>query len=358
MTPGPGFGPPPSAMPVPGPPAPVVAAWGPPPGGDPATSAPLPPTPAVPPHEQAIAGAVPLGEPPFGTPQPGLDDARPAAAADVPPAAQSAPPAQAGSPAPAAALIAPQTGAENMSEPTSTAQREARHRRDSADPASVWGIPGTAWARTDEDGPADPAPQSAPTADPSRFVLPDALVSAHLGAPPAPADLGAPPVVSAPPALGASSAPADNPPPAAPPSEPVPPAFAPRAVAGLFGERLTVTVSAWLDPADTVLTGAGYRLDAGERAVLARTDLHNDGPIDYESLPDLYLELITAQGQHLAKASISAAGHPAHRVGVPAGSTSSGWTVFLVPADAQVAAIQWSVRPDLADRTVRWETPR
>lgn len=128
-------------------------------------------------------------------------------------------------------------------------------------------------------------------------------------------------------------------------------------VNGLFGERLTIAVSAWIDPADEVLTTAGYRLDDGERAVLVCTDLHNAGPIDYESLPDLYLELVADDGRRLTKAAISVAGHPAHRVGVPAGSTSSGWTVFLIPTDERASAIQWSVRPDLADRTVRWDLP-
>jgi hypothetical protein len=127
-----------------------------------------------------------------------------------------------------------------------------------------------------------------------------------------------------------------------------------QAITGLFGEHLNISLQQIIDPADTILTSVGYRIDQGERALLVQTTVSNQGPIDYESLPDLYLVLLSGTGNILQKAAMAVAGYPAHRVGVPAGAHTSGWTVFLVPADTEVAEVRWSVRPDLANRTVSW----
>jgi hypothetical protein len=125
-------------------------------------------------------------------------------------------------------------------------------------------------------------------------------------------------------------------------------------VVGLFGEQLDVGLQQILDPADAILTAVGYRIDEGERALLVQTSVGNRGPIAYESLADLYLEVLDARGTVLPKAAMAVAGYPAHTVGVPANTLASGWTVFLVPADTEVAQLRWSVRPDLPDRTVSW----
>lgn len=109
-----------------------------------------------------------------------------------------------------------------------------------------------------------------------------------------------------------------------------------------------------VDPADVILTAVGYRLEPHERALLVQTAIGNPGPIDFESLPDLYLALRGSTGAVLAKAAMAVAGYPAHRVGVPAGTQSSGWTVFLVPGDTEVTEVLWSVRPDLVNRTISW----
>ncbi|GGM12410.1 hypothetical protein GCM10011594_35360 [Nakamurella endophytica] len=90
---------------------------------------PVPPVPAVPPHEQAIAGAVPLGQPPFGTPAVAGTDESAERPAGVP-----TPPA--GQPAAGPLPVVP-TGAD--APPPGP-----------VDPSRVWGIPGSAaWARTD-----------------------------------------------------------------------------------------------------------------------------------------------------------------------------------------------------------------
>ena len=127
-----------------------------------------------------------------------------------------------------------------------------------------------------------------------------------------------------------------------------------QAVEGLFGEQLDVGLQQILDPADTILRAVGYRIEPGERALLVQTSVGNRGPADYESLADLYLEIVDSTGRVLRKAAMSVNGYPAHQVGVPAHTLVSGWTVFLVPADSEVAQVKWSVRPDLSHRTVSW----
>jgi len=151
-----------------------------------------------------------------------------------------------------------------------------------------------------------------------------------------------------------------------PQPEPEPPAPAPQVFAkspsqvqwqttvGLAGEQLWVTLLEVIDPADDVLTNAGYRLDAGERAVLVRTAMANHGPAPHEALPDHYLVLRTASGAILPKAPMGVGSHPAYRVGVAPGGQADGWTVFLIPSDTELVEVVWSVRPDLVDRTLTW----
>src|SRR5690606_32486485 len=71
---------------------------------------------------------------------------------------------------------------------------------------------------------------------------------------------------------------------------------------GLEGEQLTVQLIEVQDPADYLFGAAGYRLEPGERAVVVHTEITNNGSIPYVSLPDNYLELITADGSAIAKA--------------------------------------------------------
>ena len=123
---------------------------------------------------------------------------------------------------------------------------------------------------------------------------------------------------------------------------------------GLAGEQLWVTLLEVIDPADGVLTNAGYRLDAGERAVLVRTAMANHGPAPHDALPDHYLVLRTSTGAILPKAPMGVGSHPAYRVGVAPGGQADGWTVFLIPADTVLTEVVWSVRPDLVDRTLTW----
>ncbi len=419
--------PPPVSLPVP--PAPPVRSDGPPaageylpPGTPPAApiSAPqppaalvaavlsggIPPIGPVPPHEQAIAGAVPLGEFPFGTPPVGPDSVPAGPAPEATPPTPPAGPADEGRPATSADVRAGEADP-GRSGPVSAA-RSADPGGASADlpvtgqssslaptPHSVWGVPSTAaWIRTDDDATAAPATERPATpAEPDGSSQLDSRAEQIPGAQartPAPTRLVVPPIppVLAPPAptgpprlgvadptitgpgsgvsagpstRGAHHAPVPDSTFAAPasPGQLELPAteFLPQETTGLFGERLVVTLQKVIDPADAPLIAAGYRTDPTERAVLVQTSVHNAAAIDHESLPDLYLVLIDDNGRALPKAPMSAPGFGNHQMGVRAGQTSSGWTLFFVPADQRVAAVRWSVRPDLAQRTLEWSLP-
>lgn len=126
------------------------------------------------------------------------------------------------------------------------------------------------------------------------------------------------------------------------------------ATQGLEGEQLTVQLLEVQDPADYLFGAAGYRLDAGERAVVVHTEITNRGAVPFASLPDNYLELVTADGTTVAKAPVSLTSRPPHRIGVRPGETLGGHTVYVLPDTTRVVSVRWSPRPEPDDRTLTW----
>jgi hypothetical protein len=123
---------------------------------------------------------------------------------------------------------------------------------------------------------------------------------------------------------------------------------------GLEGERLSITLVEVVDPADYLFTAAGYRLQEGERSVVVHTELTNRGTVSFQSLPDLYLVLVTPEGETISKAPVSLSSRPPHRIGVPPGETAGGHTVYVVPENTEVTSVRWSPRPDEESRTLTW----
>jgi DNA-binding Lrp family transcriptional regulator len=123
---------------------------------------------------------------------------------------------------------------------------------------------------------------------------------------------------------------------------------------GLEGERLSITLVEVVDPADYLFTAAGYRLQEGERSVVVHTELTNRGSVAFQSLPDLYLVLVTPEGKTISKAPVSLSSRPPHRIGVPPGETQGGHTVYVVPENIEVTSVRWSPRPDEESRTLTW----
>lgn len=123
---------------------------------------------------------------------------------------------------------------------------------------------------------------------------------------------------------------------------------------GLEGERLSIQLVEVVDPADYLFTAAGYRLQEGERSVVVHTELTNRGTVSFQSLPDLYLVLVTPEGETISKAPVSLSSRPPHRIGVPPGETAGGHTVYVVPEHIQVTSVRWSPRPDEEARTLTW----
>lgn len=124
---------------------------------------------------------------------------------------------------------------------------------------------------------------------------------------------------------------------------------------GLEGERLSIQLVEVVDPADYLFTAAGYRLQEGERSVVVHTELTNRGTVRFGSLPDLYLVLVTPDGKSMSKAPVSLSSRPPHRIGVAPGETAGGHTVYVVPEDLEITAVQWSPRPDEESRTLTWK---
>ncbi len=123
---------------------------------------------------------------------------------------------------------------------------------------------------------------------------------------------------------------------------------------GLEGEKLAIQLVEVVDPADYLFTAAGYRLQEGERSVVVHTELTNRGTAAFQSLPDLYLVLVTPDGKTISKAPVSLSSRPPHRIGVPPGETAGGHTVYVVPEQTEITSVRWSPRPDEETRTLNW----
>jgi DNA-binding Lrp family transcriptional regulator len=123
---------------------------------------------------------------------------------------------------------------------------------------------------------------------------------------------------------------------------------------GLEGEKIAIQLIEVVDPADYLFTAAGYRLQEGERSVVVHTELTNRSSMAFQSLPDLYLVLVTPDGKTIAKAPVSLSSRPPHRIGVPPGETAGGHTVYVVPEQTEVTSVRWSPRPDEEKRTLTW----
>lgn len=123
---------------------------------------------------------------------------------------------------------------------------------------------------------------------------------------------------------------------------------------GLEGEQLAVQLLEVQDPADYLFSAAGYSLQEGERAIVVHTEIVNKGPIPFVSLPDNYLELLTADGTAITKAPVSLTSRPPHKIGVQPGETSGGHTVYIVGDSVKVTAVRWSPRPEPDERSLTW----
>ncbi|GAA3062555.1 hypothetical protein LV79_004065 [Actinokineospora globicatena] len=123
---------------------------------------------------------------------------------------------------------------------------------------------------------------------------------------------------------------------------------------GLEGERLAIQLVEVVDPADYLFTAAGYRLQPGERSIVVHTELTNRGSTPFATLPDLYLVLVSPDGQSISKAPVSLSSRPPHRIGVQPGEIASGHTVYVVPEQTVITSVRWSPRPDEEALTLTW----
>lgn len=123
---------------------------------------------------------------------------------------------------------------------------------------------------------------------------------------------------------------------------------------GLEGELVAIQLVEVVDPADFLFTAAGYRLREGERAVVVHTELTNRGSVPFPTLPDLYLVLVSKDGQSVGKAPVSLSSRPPHRIGVQPGETAGGHTVYVLPDTTEITSVRWSPRPDDETHSLTW----
>lgn len=126
-------------------------------------------------------------------------------------------------------------------------------------------------------------------------------------------------------------------------------------VEGPEGEQVTIQLVEVVDPADFLFTAAGHQLRDGERSVVVHTEMTNRGAMPFTSLPDLYLELIDADGSAVAKAPVTLSSRPPHRIGLAPGETAGGHTVYVLPEATEITAVRWSPRRGDQQRTLTWD---
>lgn len=126
-------------------------------------------------------------------------------------------------------------------------------------------------------------------------------------------------------------------------------------VDGPEGERIDLLLVEVVDPADFLITAAGYELREGERSVVVHTELTNRGATPFTALPDLSLVLVAEDGSTVAKAPVSLSSRPPHRTGVPPGETAGGHTVYVLPESTRLSGVRWTPRPGDERRTLTWD---
>jgi DNA-binding Lrp family transcriptional regulator len=122
----------------------------------------------------------------------------------------------------------------------------------------------------------------------------------------------------------------------------------------LEGAHLAIQLVEVVDPADFLFTAAGYKLADGERSVVVHTELTNRSQIAFNSLPDMYLVLVTKTGETVTKAPVSLSSRPSHKIGVQPGETAGGHTVYVLPEETVITQVRWSVRSEVDINTLVW----
>lgn len=124
---------------------------------------------------------------------------------------------------------------------------------------------------------------------------------------------------------------------------------------GLQGDPISIRLVEVVDPADSLYTAAGHTLGETERTIVVHTELTNHGWRSYNTPPDQYLVLQTADGNTIGKAPISLASRPPHTIGVPAGETVGGHAVYVLNQRTRILEVRWLARPDSMQHSLTWQ---
>lgn len=209
-------------------------------------------------------------------------------------------------------------------------------------PAVGTGVPAALAEAGDIPPVADPA--LSPDAPPESAIAPET--------PPAPE-----PAIAPEPAADAAVTPVPE-----PATPPVPahaaPDWAVHPITGPAGERLTVTIVQFSDPAGAPVEIGGAPLAPGYRAVLVRSRVANIGQLPYPAGADANLVLETDQRVLIGRAGPPPADYPGFGPGIAPGETVEGWSLFAVPESTVLAGIKWCIRPDFPGTIVGWPIER
>ncbi|MFD7258622.1 hypothetical protein [Streptomyces sp. NPDC059874] len=119
------------------------------------------------------------------------------------------------------------------------------------------------------------------------------------------------------------------------------------------GERLDVTLTRLVDPADATAAAAAT---VDNRLVAVRFRLENTGSVVYKDSPASCAHLLDADGRRFAGLNTDTTAGAAfpETVTLDPGGTTEGFVTFHLPDDAALAAVQFALNGGLADDVGQW----
>lgn len=121
------------------------------------------------------------------------------------------------------------------------------------------------------------------------------------------------------------------------------------------GEKLDVTITKWVDPAEQADEFFGPQ--PGHRWVAAQFELVNTGTKVYVDAPSNGAQVADTQGQRFTSSigDVSAGPSMTAEAKVPPGEKALGYIVFELPKGSKVASVQFAMNSGIATQTAQWK---
>ncbi len=109
------------------------------------------------------------------------------------------------------------------------------------------------------------------------------------------------------------------------------------------GAGVAVRVLWVCDPADEFFAAEGIGVPAGQRSLIAASELTNLAERDFLAPSDLGLVLVDGEGDRHGRATATLTAYPRFRHGpVGSGESVSGHTYFVLPRTATPRQVEWT----------------